>query len=134
MGAARIHGNIVSAVRDTLWISAEGRQIAFPFEQVEGLQVSRGRNRFVPGMLGFGAGLVGGGIAGLFIGAQQGESVDAQSFSALNGAGYGMVIGAPVGALVGALIGSERWERVAVRPNVEIRRSGAGFSLAVAVR
>lgn len=131
---ARTRGKIVNIDQDTLWVWSEGREISLLVDQIEGLQVSRGRRRFLPGLLGFGAGFLGGATVGGVVGGQQGEFVDVQSENAYYYSVIGAMIGAPAGALVGAMIGSERWESVGVRPHVEAGAAGASLSISFLIR
>ena len=89
------------------WIGVEsGTLFKTPVSKIHTLSTSP--NRFVGGLIGFGGGLVVGGLAGMAIGSGFASTAEHGTWSAL-----GAAVGAGIGALIGTPIG------VAVAPSEE---------------
>jgi hypothetical protein len=106
---ARIVGRVAAATADSLLLSVSGGAAVLRLskESIQTLQVSRGRDRLKWGVLGAGAGFLGGAV----IGAALGGHDDPSGWGALAGMIGGAALGLPAGAVGGALLAPERWVR-----------------------
>ena len=84
------------------WIGVEsGRLFKSPVSKIHSLSTSP--NRFVGGLIGFGGGLVVGGLAGMVAGNQFASTAEHGTWAALGaavGGGIGVLVGTPIGIAV----------------------------------
>lgn len=106
---ARQTGLIVRHGADSLvLVRDEGTvRIAIPAASITRLEVSAGRPRRRPALIGAGIGFIGGAV----VGATWGKREDPNGFGGLLGLIAGAVVGPPVGALIGAAVAPEQWDR-----------------------
>jgi hypothetical protein len=107
-GSSQLVGSYLGLAGDSLRLAlATTATIAIPVRDVAWVEASAGR----PRLRFLAAGLIGGGVAGVLIGAAQGERKDPGGVGGLVGLIVGGFTGAAIGGLAAALWAPERWTR-----------------------
>lgn len=106
-------GDVLAPVGDTLFLKERHVVHSIPVNAITHLEVSRGKNPWARGLLGF-LGATAGFVGSLFLGANLLTAIessgDASPF------GYGIAgVGMIAGAFVGARAAPERWEKIRIR-------------------